>query len=75
MLDLLAAWPLLLSAGVLITAFLLYCVLRFGESAAKPWALPLNHSYFRQGASCAWCYDCNVACWSNDQCFCCRETR
>ncbi len=75
MLALLPAWPLLLGVGLLITAFLLYCVLRFGEERTRPWVPPPHHSNRGADSGCAWCHDCNVACWSNEECFCCRETR
>ena len=59
--SLLPGWPILLVAGILITAFLLYCVLRFGEDARRRHVV--------------WCPSCRVCCDEVEPCLCCREAR
>ncbi len=67
MLALLPAWPLLLGAGVLITAFLLFCVCRFGEETGRHWSTRCVGVFY--------CPVCRAECDETEPCWCCREAR
>ncbi len=65
-LGLLPVWPILLGVGILLTAFLMYCVVRFGDVDER-------HTATRN-VGVFWCRGCHIECDDANLCWCCKET-